>query len=570
LIRQQLSLTKAFNDTVQRVAVLVRAADLLWPYEQDKARAVFTEAFELATASEKENEPKGPRSLLQRMQIPDQRYVVIRAVAKRDSAWAKELTSQMLKTLNDGEVSSTRSSFEDVLTAQRLLDSANKLIPTDINAAFALAGASLNYPASSWLTRYLYELAEVNQQAADQFYAQALAVYGDRPMREFLYLQAYPFAWRETLNTPIFSYYQVPPNFVPNQSLQRQFVQVLLRRAQQSLEAPSAEGDTYQDTYGRWLPGPEHLLQGLIRLEPQVRVSLPDLLVPLTQARDKILVSLSVETQARLLQPGREISTKPDQSFGESVEAAMKESDLNERDQLIATAVFGSEKESLAIVIQAIDKISESNLRASFLEWLYFQRSTAAIKDKEFEKAERLAARVEGLEQRAFLHTELAKVLLNKSETQIHARELLEQAMTEAKKAGVTIFVARTLLTTASLYAKIDLGRSISVFGEAIGCINRIEAPDFSRDDQSMEKKPRRKGRSGEYRGEYVLRFYMPGLDPERAFRELAKVDFDTALSQSTSLTDKFQRAMTTLAVAEVCLEQWQQGPKEKRRNGSN
>src|SRR4030095_2300981 len=85
LIRQQLSLTKAFNDPVQRVAVLVRAADLLWPYEQDKARAVFTEAFELATGSEKENEPKGPRSLLQRMQIPDQRYVAITAVAKRAS-----------------------------------------------------------------------------------------------------------------------------------------------------------------------------------------------------------------------------------------------------------------------------------------------------------------------------------------------------------------------------------------------------------------------------------------------------------------------------------------------------
>src|SRR5215204_1485215 len=100
------------------------------------------------------------------------------------------------------------------------------MLATDINAAFDLARASLNYPASSGLTRFLYRLAEVNQRAADQFCIQALGVYGDKPMREFLYLQAYPFAGRETLNTPTSSFYEVPANFVPNQSLQRQFVQI--------------------------------------------------------------------------------------------------------------------------------------------------------------------------------------------------------------------------------------------------------------------------------------------------------------------------------------------------------
>jgi hypothetical protein len=214
MIKQQVDVTKTFNDTIRRITVLIRAADLLWPYQQDKARAVFTEAFELATENEKENEQKGPRSVVLRMQTPDQRYVVIRAVAQRDSAWAKELTRQMLKLDTSGGEASTRDSFQDVLTAQRLLDSAYKLIATDVNAAFDLARASLNYPASAGLTRFLYRIAEINQQAADQFYAQVLVVYGDKPMREFLYLQAYPFAWRETLNTPIFAYYEVPTNFV--------------------------------------------------------------------------------------------------------------------------------------------------------------------------------------------------------------------------------------------------------------------------------------------------------------------------------------------------------------------
>ena len=135
----------------------------------------------------------------------------------------------------------------------------------------------------------------------------------------------------------------------------------------------------------------------------------PDLLPPLMQAREKILVTLSVETQKQLLQPGREISTTPHQTFDEQVELAQKVPDGHERDGLIATPVLSSEKESLAGVIQAIDKISNSNLRTHLLEWLYFHRATAAIKDRHFEEAERLTTRVEGQEQRAYLHAEIRK-----------------------------------------------------------------------------------------------------------------------------------------------------------------
>lgn len=559
MIKQQVDFTKSFNNTTRRITVLVRAADLLWSYQQDRARTVFTEAFELATVTEKENEQKGPRSVALRLQVPDQRYVVIRAVAKRDSAWAKELTRQMLKRPNESDAPAARSSLENLLTAERLLDSAIKLIPTDINAALDLARVSLNYPAGFMLTHFLYRLAEVNQQAADQLYAQALAVYGDKPLREFLYLQAYPFAWRDTLNTPSVPNYLVPANFTTNQALQRRFVQVLLRRAQQVLEAP-AEVDSYRSSSVNLIPGSVHLLQGLIRLEPQVSGSIPDLLAPLTHAREKILVSLSVEHQQLLLQPGREISTKPDQSFDEQVESAQKVPDVDERDGLLATAVFGSEKESLANVLQAIDKISDSNLRTHLLEWLYFHRALIALKDKEFERAETLTAKVEGHEQRAFVLIEMARGFLNKSDTQNHAQELLDAAITEAKKAGTTIFAARSLLTASHLYAKIDLGRAISILQDAINCINRIEAPDFVSDDQALEKTPERRGRGGQYGGEFLLRFYMPGLDPESAFREMAKLDFDTSLSQSSALTDKFQRALSTLALADVCL---QQAPKQ-------
>jgi hypothetical protein len=560
LIRQQIDVSRTLDNPVRRIAVLIRAADLLWPYQRDNARAAFTEAFEVAAQNEKEkSESKDrPRALIFSMQIPDQRYVVIRAVAKRDAAWAKKLTEQMLKLeRQNGEQSSTKDSFNDVLTAYRLLDSANQMLSTDINVAIDLARASLNYPATAEISRFLYNLAEVNQQAADQFYDQALVVYADRPMRELLYLQAYPFAFREGGDMPVFGFYQVPANLVSNSSLQRRFVQTLLRRAQQALEVPLDEGDNFNR-----FPGTGHILQVLMRIDPLVRTRLPDLLEAVIQAREKILVSLSVETQKAFPPADRnEVSTSPEQTFDEQIETAEKTPNVNQRDDLIVVAILSFfDKEGLEKVVRAVDKISDAGMRGPLLEWLYFSRAKVAATGKRFDEAERLVSKVEGREQRAYLRAEIAKGLLSASETQTHGREVLDEAITEANKAGMTIFAVRTLLTASNLYAKIDLGRSISVLGDAMNCINHLEAPDFSAGDQTLIKPLKRKSNPGRF----MIRFYMPGLDPENAFREMAKVDFDDALSQTSSFTDKFQRAVTTLGVVEVCLQQAQPPPKAK------
>ncbi len=567
MIGQQIAITRTFDNAVRRTTVLIRAADILWPYQQDKARAAFVEAFEVASQYEKgkSEQSKDGRALL--MESPDQRYVVIRAVAKRDSIWAKKLTEQMLKLdRQSGDEGSIKDSPNNLLTAQRLLESATQLLATDINTAVDLASVSLRYPASHWLTRFLYTLAEIDQRRADQFYDQALVVYGDRPMREFLYLQAYPFAFPESGSTPVFGFYRVPPNFVTNNSLQRRFVQTLVRRAQQALEVPLDDGDNFRNVDGNPMPGTAHILEALTRIEPRVRGLLPDLLGAVVQAREKILVSLSAEIQKTFLEPGREVSAAVAKTFDEQLEAAAKTPNVNNRDDLFASAVLSaaSDKETLNDVVAAIDKISDSSIRTALLEWLYFKRAKEEVKAKRFDEAEKLVSKVEGLEQRAYLHTEIAKGLLNAGETQnqTHAREVLEEAITEVNRAGHTIFAARTALTASLLYAQIDLNRSISVLGDAINRINRIENPDFSAADQTLIKAIMRRSNPGRF----MIRFPMPGPDPESVFREMARLDFDGALSQTNAVTDKFQRAVTTLSLADVCLQQVQPQPKKPKK----
>ena len=566
-IRQQIELTRTYDNQVRRITVLIRAADLLWSYQQSNARAAFLEAFELAEQREKRNEEmNGPRPLAVRLQSPDQRYVVVRAVAKRDAAWARELVTQMLKA-DEAEASTRKERLDDELIAYRLLDSASTLIPVNDTAALYLARVSLKYPASSALIRFLYRLAETNQLAADSLYVQALAAYGDKPLRQFLYLQAYPFAWRESFNTPMYANYVVPAKFAIDQSLQRRFMQVLLRRAQQAIDSPLDESDVYRSSKIELLPATVHLLNGLVRVEPQVRELLPDLLPSLTQARERLLVSLSADTQKLLLERGREVATQPQQTFDEQIEIAQKNSDVNERDQLIFSAVLSSvsNSENTSHVVQAIEQISYADLRERLLEWFYFQRTTRAIEDKQFDQAELLAKKVEGNQQRAYLYVELARALLRRTDTQIRAREFLEAAIEQARKSATSLFSARTLFTAAVLYARIDLSRSIALLTEAINYTNRLDAPDFIKDDQTLETGAVRKSSSGEYRGEYEIRFYIPGLDPQTAFREMAQIDFDTVVSQTNTITDKFQRSLATLSVSEVCLQQTQQPAKSGR-----
>src|SRR5215210_4781650 len=54
LVGEQLTEAKAFDNPVKRIAVMTRAADLLWPRERAQARAVFAEAFELASSQYRE------------------------------------------------------------------------------------------------------------------------------------------------------------------------------------------------------------------------------------------------------------------------------------------------------------------------------------------------------------------------------------------------------------------------------------------------------------------------------------------------------------------------------------
>ncbi len=195
-------------------------------------------------------------------------------------------------------------------------------------------------------------------------------------------------------------------------------------------------------------------------------------------------------------------------------------------------------------------------MRAKLLSSVYFDRAQRALKEKRLDDARKLAAKVDSLEQRAFLYSRIATESMKLTRNDTQAREMLEDVLNAVAKAPNTEVTARAQLAVAYLYSSFDPSRAVAVLGDAVKTINRIESIDLSSDrvNQRIE---------GKGFGRYSS-LQSPGFSPETAFREIGKVDFDGTLYLASNLADKSLRAMTSLALADQCLKDQTAKPKPK------
>jgi len=543
--KQQILITRTFDNPVHRITVLLRAADLLWPHDQEKSLAAFMEAFDLAVQIFKEKGDETQRTSSSQfaavITVPDQRFTVLQAFAKRDPARARKLSEQMLR--DDASEAADKPATDDQSkrrTGEKLLTMAYFLASSDPPTAVNFARQSFRYPATLQLPLFMYQLAKSGKPFADQFYVEALNAYGAAPMDQFLYLSSYPFAnKREAGEIPGYSTYLIPEGFTPNPALQRQFVRALLARVNGAMETPVQETQRFSDHAQMWL--------ALNRLEKQVQSDLPEFADAFAQSKDKLFALLTPNAQKNV---SRVITTDnpPARSFDEQVEAAEKQTDVGRRDQGLTFAVTGSSKdEPVDKVLSVIDKISESSIRDALVNWFYYFRSQALIKEKNFSEARKFASKVTELDQRAYLYTRITEESLKAAEDQTEVREMLNEVANAISKAPKTIVSARALLALARLYSKVDMNRGVEELANAVRTINALESPDFSRQFVMMKIE-------GKTFGSYAS-FATPGFNPEIAFKEMGMLDFDGSLAQATNFTDKSLRALTTLAVIEPCFE---------------
>jgi hypothetical protein len=550
-IQEQVDASRTFDNELRRIAVLLRAADALWPHRQEKARAVFAEAFEVGTRNFKTqgDNPKQEGRLV--VGVPDQRFTIITAIAKRDPEWARKLSKQVLdEAAEAAKDDATKDPRKDANTGGKLLSMATTLIASDQATALAFARNSLVYPATIYLPGFLYKLTDINRVTADRFYQEALSAYARAPMDQFLYLSSYPFARnREVGEMPAYSFYQVPVGLKPNPALQRLFVQTLLSRAQEIVQNPASNiaGYRYSDA--------AQILMALTRLEPEIATSLVDLSPALQEAKGNIAALLSPTDQQRA---GDALKERPKRSFDEQIEAADKLTEPELREGGLSLAIISApDTETVEHIEASAMKIDDLALRGKILSRVVFNRAQRLIKDGKLAEARRLAAKVDEVDLRAFLFTQIAAESIKQNKGDTQARELLAEILADVDKAPHTEVKARALLALASLYSSFDPNRAIAVLSEAIKCINHLENPDFSRESVTMRIESKA---FGSYQT-----MQTPGFSPERAFREIGKNDLDGVLYIASNLADKPLRALSLIALAEQCLANIAAKPKPNK-----
>lgn len=564
LAEKQVEEISMLDQPQKQIAVMVRAADVLWYAQPSAARKIFKDAFDLAEKvfKEKGDETKSDGGLI--VHIPDQRFVVMRAIAKRDGLWAKQLAVRVAEeTRKQAEQAASEAKAQPRETyvesvQSKILNLAITTATVDKATSASLIRSTFAYPVSTALARAFNALAEVSQEDANQLYQEALRTYANAPVNEFLFLAAYPFVRDRIIGAEMYmNGWAIPKKVQPTPALQQQFIEALLRRAEALLKTPE------QQINGAYkLPESSQLIIALNHLEPIAAQFQPSYVSRIIEVRAYLNASLTTDMRQSLDGVTRQheatsirMSSKGD-AFAKYTEQAERESNPEKREMAWAFAVLNASDEiNIDDIIGVARKIDDEKLRSQLLTFTYFKRTQKAIKDGQFFEASQLAKNIEQLDFRAYLSYEMAAAALKKEEEKVRAKEILEDVLELAYKAPTTNEKARTLLGVVYLYAKIDKLRAFEVMAEAVKTINNVANPDFS--TGSFWQKIAGKQFSS------IYGYQVEGFNLESVFRLLAPLDFDGALWRARSLEDKSQRALAVLSLAASCLEELERVKKQ-------
>jgi rhodanese-related sulfurtransferase len=564
LVEMQLSEAKMFADASRRLSVMTRAADLLWPYERDSAREIFQQAYDLAVKDfrEHENDPEPKDSMAPPR--ADQRYIVMSAIGRRDAAWARRLAEAVAEEKRrEAEQGTSAAKATDSGgwkpgLAENTLGLADSLLKTDREASLALVRSTFRQPASFLLVQYFYVLARADRAAADALYAEAVNAYRDGTASDLAYLAVYAFGLdREPGSVPLAYGYSPPDGFAPDPRLCDLFLEALFRQVETKFRTP----EVAQTEDSRATTEQGQLLMMLVMLEPVVARTRPAVLERFVALRGMATAAATAQSRGRaesFERFRREHESESDTAFDRTVEQIERERDPAKRDYYVMNLVMSAHNaEDLARAETFLDKVSDASLREKLASYLYFVWTQQALKDGQLDDATRLSKKVSELDYRALLSFEIAGAALKKLNDRARAVELLDAVASDAEKAPDTPAKARVLLGVAHLYAGFDSTRAAQVLRAAVKVVNLLPDPDFSSEIIGREL--------GNSAFTMYAVYSVPGMRLENAFRELGALDFESALSAASDLSDKYQRALAVLGLASKCLEDSAATPKKKR-----
>jgi len=546
LVDQQVADSRSVEETDKRIKILVRSADFLWKFDEPTARQYFTEAFKVASDrfTEKGFETKSDDGGLVTI-LPDQRFEVIKAIAKKDAKWAKTLLEQVLKEYDKS--ADDRKDFDKNRELTDMIRIAIDSVKTNPELSWYLFHRAMQYPLDYYWYFTLYQVAANNWPLADQLYAELIQNYTNATPRRLLFLSAYPF-----FNERIFgvdkNMYGVgmPEQPRTNPALQRLFIQTFFNRVA-SFAANPDEFNKPDEKYHS--SEAVYIVSATAEIEPIVISQFPDLIGALSTAKARGTALLNDESRKQL-----DERTNRNEKLNAAFEQRLKEveeadSEGKLTDSMIASLLtWGERTETQFKKIEPwLDKIVDDKTRAEAINYFYFLRSKLAIKEKRFEDAEKFAAKVPEIEHRAILAFDIASEQLKDPNRAASVYETLNDVDKLARNADDSVAKAQVLLGLATMYEKVNHALALGELSDAIKVINHLENPDIF--SAAVFRQITGKGFG------FFASFSSPGYNLESTFETISKNDFELSLGNAGSLTDKYFKTLAVLAVAKNCVE---------------
>lgn len=552
LVDQQVAESKAVTETDKRVRIVTRAADFVWKVNEPAAREYFFEALKVANErfNERGFEKRTDKGLI--ISSPDYRFEVIRAIAKKDGVWARRLIEQLLKEYEKS--AAERKELDRNREIDATLSVAQESVKTNPELSWYLFRRIMRQPLDFYWYWVPYSVANKDQQFADALYRELLANYANETPRRLLFLSGYPFGHERPLGLDKYQFgASIPATFVQDLALQRQFIDVFLRRISTYTNDP-ANLNRPPDAYHH--PEPLYMITTLQEIEPIVIQRFPDMIQRLSAARAQATALLNDESRKELSE-----KEKRNDLLGRNFEDRLKEVEKADeegklKDSMIMSLVTWGNKieEQFKQIEPWLDKIKDEIVRKETTNYFWFLRSELAIEEKRLDDAQKFAAKVPEVEHRAILLFEVVELKLKDLNDAASVYQMLSEMGRITRQLENSVTKARVLLGLANLYEKVNHIFALDELSEAVKVVNRLDNPDML--STSFYRQITSKDHS------FYASFSMPSYDLEGTFRNLSKNDFDMPLSNAKTLEDKYLKTLAVIAVAQNCIDK----PKPKLR----
>lgn len=531
-----------YEDRVIGVRVQIKAADLLWEADPERSRAIFRRDWKMATeiedAERQAIEEKKKKFFSGESKIgfiplpPNLRGEILQAVALRDRKLAEELLASLENKTPEEEEQSNRSfdpTDPDLATERRLELALYLLEKGETERAVAVADPALTRPTMQGVI-FLIALRKAASAAADARFSALVKRLLSDPMADaasLSLLSSYVFTPNVlaavTANGTIVQKLDRPQeNWNIPEGLRRDF---LLAAAQILLRPPQAM--TTAEISSAFF--------ALRRLLPFFQQYLPDKL-PAVQAQMNLLAQNASSSARERTEQFAEEGIKPESDANSIETDSVRAADLARSRAARAAAMKGELKAR-----ELAEQISDPSLKEQILAFVEVALISKLIEQRQPDKAMELLrkANIAPLHRIWFL-TEIA-TLLGK-ERGLEARELLEMALAEARKASrEEQWKAPALSAIANAYFGYDKLRAWQIAAEAVGTANaatffKVE-PEISiltKTDDEIS----------------IYKLKAPSLSLAALFAQLALDDLYQATGLARNIKDEQQRSLSLLAVA--------------------